>query len=104
MNKNTTVMKNIRVLFILVILVGIASSCSKWSKKMEVIRDCTGVYLKLDSKEYKVCNESKLDNVATGEKIKVDYDVLTECFGLIEQPVCMMYHEYEDLIEVVRIK
>ena len=97
-------MRNIRVLLMLTIVLAIGSSCSKLSKKMEVVRDCTGVYLKKDKKEYKVCNESKIENIATGEKIKVDYDVLSECFGLIEQPTCMLYHEYESLIEVVRIK
>jgi len=70
---------------------------------MEVVRDCSGVYLKKGTTEYKVCNESKLDGIATGDKIKVDYDVLSECFGLIEPPVCAEYHNFESLIEVVRV-
>lgn len=89
---------------LLIVLTLVLSSCSKWSKKMEVIRDCTGLYLKKDTKEYKVCNESKLESIATGEKIKVDYDVLSECFGLIEPPTCTEFHNFENLIEVVRIK
>ena len=71
---------------------------------MKVVKDCTGVYLKKDSKEYKVCNESKLDAYSAGDKIKVDYDVLTECFGLINPPACSEAHNYESLIEVVRVK
>ncbi len=97
-------MKLVQLVFVFGMLLFVAGSCSKWTKKMEVVRDCTGVYLKKDSKDFKVCNESKLDAYETGTKITVDYDVLAECFGLIEQPVCLMYHEYESRIEVVRIK
>ncbi len=71
---------------------------------MEVVRDCSGVYLKKDGKDHYVCNDEILSSYATGDKVKVQYDVLTECFGLIDQPVCLLYHEYEDKIEITDIK
>lgn len=101
---NLKIMKVVRLMIVFGLFISLVGACSKWSKKMEVVRDCTGVYLKKDTKEYKVCNESKLDGIATGEKIKVDYDVLTECFGLITPPTCASSHSYENLIEVIRIK
>lgn len=97
-------MKRIVLLSFVFLFLGINYSCSKLNKKMEIVRDCTGVYLKKDNKEYKVCNESKLESYSTGDKIKVEYDVLVECFGLIEPTVCLLYHEYESLIEVTKIK
>ncbi len=71
---------------------------------MEVVRDCTGTYLRDNGSDFYVCNEEILSSYSTGDKVKVQYDVLTECFGLIEQPVCLLYHEFEDKIEIIKIK
>ena len=71
---------------------------------MEVIRDCTGTYLRENGSDHYVCNEDVLSSYAPGDKVKVQFDVLTECFGLIDQPVCLLYHEFEDKIEITKIK
>jgi hypothetical protein len=71
---------------------------------MEVVKDCTGVYLQArDGRDYKVCNDEILDNIAAGTKIKVSFDNLEQCFGLIDPVTCMMEHPYEGVIEITEI-
>lgn len=90
-----------------IVLVGMIalSSCNKEYPKMEVIKDCTGSYLRTKAGlDYYVCNFAILDSYATGTKIRVKYDVLNTCFGLIENPTCQMAHTFEDVIDVLEIK
>lgn len=80
------------------------SSCDKFSRKHEVFKDCSGVYLLKGGEELKVCNEQILAQYVTGDKIDVTFDELAECFGLIEDANCSVSHGYESLIEVTKIK
>ena len=82
----------------------IASSCDKEKQKMEVIKDCTGVYLRAkNGQDFFVCNDEILDNIGNGTKIKVTYDNLTQCFGLIEPITCTETHTFEGTIEITEI-
>lgn len=79
--------------------------CNKEYEKMKVVKDCTGSYLRSNAGfDYYVCNYAILNGYATGEKIRVKYDVLNECFGLISTPTCTQAHVYEDVIDVLEIK
>lgn len=80
------------------------SSCEKTSFKMEVVKDCTGAYLRdKNGLDYYVCNDELLEGIATGSKIKVSYDKLEQCFGLLEEPTCEMLHQHSGVIEVTKI-
>lgn len=72
---------------------------------MEVIKDCSGVYLRArNGQDFKVCNEELLDNINGGTKIKVTYDNLTECFGILEPlPAGCANHTFEGKIEITEI-
>lgn len=71
---------------------------------MEVIKDCTGVYLRAkNGQDFKVCNDELLDNVNGGTKIKVTYDNLDECFGILEPPTCSETHTFEGKIEITEV-
>ena len=93
-----------QLFLILGMILLVSFSCDKKTQKMEIVRDCTGTYLKKDGKDHYVCNESILSSYNAGDKIKVQYDVLTDCFGLINQPTCLLLHEYDDKIEITKIK
>lgn len=82
----------------------LGSACEKTKFKMEVIKDCTGVYLR-DSNglDFYVCNEETLEGITNGTKIKVSYDKMEQCFGLIEEPACEMLHTSSGVIEVTKI-
>ena len=83
----------------------ILMSCNPDVEKMTVIKDCTGVYLRSTSgSDYKVCNEEDLSGFANGEVIKVEYDNLEECFGLLDDPSCTIEHSFSSKVEVTDIK
>jgi hypothetical protein len=97
----------VRISFILgLIFIGSGvSSCDKEYPKMEVVKDCTGTYLRNKAgQDFYVCNFAILDSYATGDKIRVKYDNLNECFGLIEEPTCELLHIHEGVIDVLDIK
>ena len=91
------------LLTISVISLFLFTSCDKEKKRVEIIKDCTGVYLREKKIDVKVCNTYLLDSYNTGDKIKVNYDILGECFGLIEPITCTTSHPYQDLVEVTKI-
>ncbi|MFT6981809.1 MAG: hypothetical protein ACJAUD_000574 [Crocinitomicaceae bacterium] len=90
--------------FIILSIVFISFGCDKEKERMEVIKDCTGVYLRTkNGQDYKVCNDELLENVNGGTKIKVTYDNLDECFGILEPPTCSETHTFEGKIEITEI-
>lgn len=71
---------------------------------MEVIKNCHGVFLRDKSgKDYKVCNDEILNSYASGTKIRVTFDNLNQCFGLIEEPNCPDEFAFEGNIEVTEV-
>ncbi len=82
----------------------VAVSCGK-TTNATVVRDCTGVYLNFDGKDYRVCNIEKISNYKHGQEIKASYKKLSSCDGTAnDQPVCFMLHEYESWIEITKVK
>lgn len=70
-----------------------------------VIKDCTGSYLRINNKDYHVCNIEKLEGLENGVKIKASYRRLEKCTGPEQDAiVCMMYHENEGWIKIKKIK
>ena len=81
------------------------TSCNKEYERLQVVKDCTGSYLRTKSGlDFYVCNFAILDEYPTGKKIRVKYDVLNTCFGLIEEPTCQVSHSFEEVIDVLDIK
>jgi hypothetical protein len=80
-------------------------SCNKEEcKSMTVVRDCTGTYLRLDGKDFHVCNEEKLSSFSSGTNITASFKTIENCKALEEKFVCKMYHKNEGWIEVVNLK
>jgi hypothetical protein len=87
----------------LLLLSSTLTSCDKEKVKMTIVKDCTGVYLRDNSRDYYVCNDEILGSYSAGDKIKVSFDELEECFGILEPVSCEMAHLYESKIEVTEI-
>lgn len=85
-------------------LVLFLSSCDKLETQAIVVKDCTGTYLRINQKDYMVCNYEVLQNHSNGAEIRVDFKTAESCFHLIDLVVCEMYHENEGLIQVTKIK
>ena len=95
-----------KLLFLSLLLVGF-SSCKKTcmeGQEMTVIVDCTGTYLRLDGKDYQVCNTEKLGGFQNFEIVKADFKKIKNCNGsAADDIVCMMAHQNEGWIEVKSI-
>ena len=67
-----------------------------------VIKDCTGVYLRIDSVDYKVCNVEKTENIIDEQKIQATFK---NCRNPNEsRSICMLYHPFESYIKLCEIK
>lgn len=77
------------------------SACNKSKHatiEAQVIRNCSGTYLSIDTKNYQVCNEKILKKYNEGDQVKVAYHTIAECNSL--GVACAMYFQNEGLIEV----
>lgn len=98
------IIKYLKYVFAISLLVTISFGCDKEKQRMEVIKDCTGVYLRSNNgQDFKVCNDELLENINGGTKIKVTFDNLDECFGILEPPACTETHTFEGKIEITEI-
>ncbi len=73
---------------------------------MDVVRDCTGTYLRFGEKDYPVCNDEILKDKATWTSVRVRYKEVGDgkCAGKGKY-VCAMLHPFPigEWIEVIRI-
>lgn len=69
-----------------------------------VIKDCTGSYLRIEGKDYHICNREKTDNIADGTPVTADYKKISSCNGTAKDDiVCLMVHANEGWIEIKSI-
>ena len=89
-----------------ILLLLTAFACKKQSNKTAlIIRDCTGTYLRIDTKDYQVCNTEKTDAFPDNIAVTVTFKEIKECKGTASHAiVCQMYHENAGLVDVVKIK
>jgi hypothetical protein len=94
-------MKNVLLLGALALFT--LTSCKKeTTRKMTVIKDCTGSYLRIDGKDYNVCNYAMLEPFPNNATVTASYKRISGCTN--DRIVCMMFHENEGWIEVVAIR
>ncbi|MBW8360940.1 MAG: hypothetical protein K0M56_01995 [Kaistella sp.] len=74
------------------------------SEKATVVRDCTGTYLRVDTKDYLVCNNAILKNYKEGAKVTVKFAKTDSCPEFDGKAVCMMYHENEGTVRISEVK
>tara|TARA_B100000378_G_scaffold134736_1_gene108838 strand:+ start:187 stop:474 length:288 start_codon:yes stop_codon:yes gene_type:complete len=80
-------------------------SCHKFKNKaVTVVRDCTGTYLRLDEKDYHVCNYELLKDYNDGDQLRVSFKAIDKCPRFDSTYVCLMAHLNEGLIEVEKVK
>ena len=91
---------------ILVFGIAVLSSCAAnhSAQKAKIISDCTGSYLRIDGKDYLVCNTDKLKNFSKDATVEVTFEKIDKCPEFDGKVVCMMYHENEGLIRINTIK
>lgn len=83
----------------------IMTSCSVFNVKSTatVVKDCTGTYLRIDKKDYQVCNADILKNHQQGSTVSATYRKVQKCPELDGRIVCAMYHEKAGNIRIQSI-
>jgi hypothetical protein len=73
------------------------------SEKAEFIKDCTGSYIRIENKDYKVCYYKEVVNYKTGDVISVVYKKKKECTTISpDELTCKMAHSFEYYIEIIK--
>ena len=92
------------ILVLIIILLG-TSSCKKRTRgTMTVIKDCSGTYLRLNNKDYHVCNTESVDNFSNGTIVNATFEKLKSCPSIENQPTCYINHENEGWVKVKKIE
>lgn len=81
------------------------TSCSVFNVKSTatVVKDCTITYLRIDKKDYLVCNADVLKNYQQGSTVSATYKKVQKCPELDGRIVCAMYHEKAGNIRIQSI-
>jgi len=94
-------MKNI---FISILFLTTLVSCHKETKNnATIVKDCTGDYIRIDSKDYFICNDEMAINFKNNTQVYVEYNTVDKC----DQPndaICLMLHLSEGAIKITKIK
>jgi len=70
-----------------------------------LVKDCTGVYLRINNKDYHVCNTELTANMASGTPVLVSFTKIDACTGTASNAiVCMMLHDNEGWVTINSIK
>jgi hypothetical protein len=72
----------------------------QYAGDMQVIKDCTGSYLRYQSKDYKVCNTSAVAAYKNGDMVNASFNKISSCNSLPGY-ICQMYHQNEGFITVL---
>lgn len=90
-------------LLLIITVSSLAFSCRKNSMtSATVVEDCTGIYLQVDGKDWRVCNRSVMNGFNDGDKVQADFLLQSECNS--NEVVCMMVHPMEGHIKVNKIR
>lgn len=94
-------------ILLLIAILGLTQVSCKKEKFVQaaIARDCTGTYLRIGGKDYRVCNLDMTDKFENGQPINVTFTKMKECNNVgTFPPVCDMYHPYEAWAEVFEIE
>ena len=99
------VMKKIMFALAPLLLVAIISCKKIVHQSSTIVRDCTGTYLRINEKDYQVCNLEKVNPYADGDLITVTYKKINKCSSSNNDAItCKLFHANEGWIEVTKIK
>lgn len=96
-------MKIYPYLFALLLFAAFNSCQKKNNKSAEIVRDCTGTYLRIDTKDYLVCNDEITATYPENGRVIATFKIVDEC-SQDDGIVCELYHPYEEKIEITKIE
>jgi galactitol-specific phosphotransferase system IIB component len=101
---NPTKMKNLATILPALAILALPFCKKAAVSTSVVIKDCTGVYLRSNGKDYHVCNTETTEPFANGTNVSVTFKKIRECNGTAKKAiVCAMLHQNEGWVEVTKI-
>lgn len=97
-------MKKLLLITTVAVLLTLFSCKRETNKPMTVIKDCTGTYLRIHGKDFKVCNLGKLSSVPAGATVTATLKKIDNCKSLDDRFFCGLFHENEGWVEIVKLK
>ena len=75
------------------------------TERVTVVKDCTGVYIRSNEKDFKVCNYEILNPYSDGSVLKVNYNGLESCPATTDSvATCLMLHPTEGKVHVNKVE
>ncbi len=75
-----------------------------YNKKVQIVRDCSGAYIRMNELDYKVCNEKVLVDIENDAFLDLSFIDVNKCKLPKNVAVCMLYHEHVGSVQVLEIK
>jgi hypothetical protein len=98
-------MKKIILAFIPLLFIALVSCKKMRNESATVVRDCTGTYLRINEKDYQVCNPEKVAAYSDGTTVTARFKKIKECNGSARDGItCKMFHQNEGWVEVEKVK
>lgn len=92
------------LLLVPAIVLAVGVGCKKKiHQSATIVRDCSGTYLRIKDKDYRVCNTEKLSSFENGDKVTVSTKEQSKC-DLENGFSCYVNHPFENWVEVTKIK
>jgi len=94
-------------LFLGLLMVAFLSSCDCHKKEdclsqhATVIKDCTSSYLRVDNKDYLICNEERVESYSNNSSVHATFQRKEGCSYTGD---CYLHHSYEYSIEILNIQ
>ena len=97
-----------RIITFLLCFITVCSSfsCKKATNaNATVVKNCTGVYLQINTSNYKVCNKEILNNYEGGEKVNASFRIANDntCKAK-DDVICMMAFPFKDWVVIIKVE
>ena len=79
------------------------SARGQYSGSAQVVKDCTGTYIRYSNKDYLVCNSEQLAGAASGAWVTTSFNKVDICVNM-ELPTCNVVHEHSGSVEIICIR
>lgn len=93
-----------KILLFPILAFGLLSCKKDKLRSMTVQKDCTGVYLRVDGKDYHVCNDGLLEKYPPGTIVTAAFRSIPDCPEQADRIVCMMLHPHEGWVEITSLR
>ena len=74
-----------------------------YHEKVQIVKDCSGTYIRMNDLDYKVCNDKTLEDTENDAFINLSFIDINKCKLPDGIAICMLYHEHVGSAKVLEI-